>query len=170
MLQRIPSFTAPNIELEPLEPAAPLAQREVVGERLAGVQQVGEAVDHRHRAVPREVEDVLVREDARHDPVHVARQHARRVGDRLAAVQLDVVAAQEQRAPAQLVHPDLERHAGARGRLLEDHRQRLAGEGRGVRVRRRLDRGRLLEQQLDLVARPVLEREEVFLGHGVVAA
>ena len=52
---------------------------------LARVQEVGEAVDDRHGRVLRQLLDLGVREGANHDPVDVAREHARRVGDRLAA-------------------------------------------------------------------------------------
>jgi hypothetical protein len=57
-------------------------------------------------------------------------QHAGGVLNRLAATQLDVVPVQEERVSAQFVDADLEGHAGAGGRLREDHRPRLAGEDR----------------------------------------
>ena len=91
-----------------------LADGEQVGEHLAGVQQIGEAVDHGHVGVLRQLLDVLVREGADHDAVDVAREHARRVGDRLAAAELDVARREKQRVAAELVGADLERDARAR--------------------------------------------------------
>ena len=92
------------------------------------MQQIGEAIDHRHVGVLRELLDVLVRERADHDAVHVARQHARRVGNRLAAAELDVARREEERVSAELKRADLERHARARARLHEDHGERFSGE------------------------------------------
>src|SRR3972149_419707 len=74
-------------------------------------------------------------------PARPPRRPPRGVGDRLAAVELDVVSPEEERAAAQLEHAHLERHACARGGLLEDHRERLAGERGCVAVGGRLDRG-----------------------------
>ena len=73
--------------------------REQVGEQLAGMQQVGQAVDDRHGGEPRQLLDVGLREGADHDAVDVARQHARRVADRLAAAELDVAGGEEERLP-----------------------------------------------------------------------
>ena len=67
--------------------------------------------------------------------VDIARQHARGVGDGLAAAELRAVALQHDRIAAELAHADLEGDAGAGRRLLEDHRQRLAGERLAVAVR-----------------------------------
>ncbi len=76
-------------------------------------------------------------EDADHDRVDVARQHARGVGDRLAAAELHLGAGQHDRLAAEFAHRDVERNARARRGPVEDHRQRLAGE----RPRRRTCRG-----------------------------
>src|SRR6266850_755485 len=95
-----------------------------VGQDLAGVVLVGEPVDHRHARVPREaLEDVLL-EGADHDYVAHARYDLRGVLHRLAAPELRIARAEEDRGAAELVHPGLERKARARRLLLEDHRQR----------------------------------------------
>ena len=78
------------------------------------MQQIGESVDDRDVGVLRQLLDVLVGEGADHDAVHVARQHARRVGDRLAAAELDVARREEERVPAELKGADLERDPRAR--------------------------------------------------------
>jgi len=145
----------------------PRAQRfphgEQVGEHLAGMRQIGEAVDHRDGGVPRQLRHLPVVEGADHDPVHVARQHPRRVGDRLPPPDLDVAGGEEQRLPAQLVRAHLERHPGPRARLREDHRQGLAGERR-VPVAAGLHPAGEVEQPQDLVPGEVGDGEEVALG------
>ena len=75
-----------------------------------------------------ELLDVVLVEGADHDPVDVAREHGRGVLQRLAAAELQVAGGEVERVPAELRHPDLERDAGARRGLLEDHRERAAGE------------------------------------------
>jgi hypothetical protein len=105
-----------------------LPHGEEVGQHLAGVRQVGEPVDDGDVGVGGQQLHVGVREGADHDAVHVAREHARGVGDGLAAPQLHVARGEEVRGAAQLRGPHLEGHAGARGRLHEQHGQRLAGQ------------------------------------------
>ena len=81
------------------EPKAGEADRvtdgEQVGERLAGMVVVGEGVHHRHGRRFGELLDVAVRERADDDRVAVRRQRARRVGDRLAAAELELVGAED---------------------------------------------------------------------------
>ena len=105
-----------------------------VGHHLARVRALGQPVDHRHRGVVGELDHVVVVERADHDGVDIARQHARGVGDGLAAAELHLLAGQHDRFAAELAHGDIERHARARRRLVEDHRERLAGERLGRRA------------------------------------
>ena len=77
-------------EVKSAQLALLLDQREEVGERLAWMEEVCEAVDNRHSAVFGQIDDVLVVERAGHDGVEVAAEHAGRVGDRLAATELHV--------------------------------------------------------------------------------
>src|SRR4029077_17122366 len=65
---------------------------------------------------------------ADHDRVDIARQHARGVGHGLAAPELTVGGVEKDRVAAEMAHRHLEGYAGPRRRLLEDHRQGLAGE------------------------------------------
>ena len=58
--------------------------------------------------------NVLVREGANHDAVDVAREHARGVGDGLAAPELHLLAGQHDRMAAELLHGDVEGDARAR--------------------------------------------------------
>ena len=76
----------------PFPPAEALPDGEQVGQHLAGMQQVGEAVDDRDRGVAGQLLDVRVVEGADHDAVEVAREHPRGVPDRLAPAELDVAA------------------------------------------------------------------------------
>ena len=108
--------------------AAMLLEGHHVGHHLAGMRAPRQAVDHRHGGVLAPAPSALVIERADHDGVDVARQHARGVGDGLAAAELHLLAGQHDRLAAELAHADVERHARARRRLVEDHRQRLAGE------------------------------------------
>ena len=99
-----------------------------VGHHLARMRTPGQAVDHRDSGVARQLGERLGVERADHDGVDVTRQHARGVGQRLAAAELHFLGRQQNGVAAELAHGDLERDAGARRRPLEDHRQGLAGE------------------------------------------
>jgi hypothetical protein len=107
-----------------LDRAAMLDEGEDVGEDLAGVVFVGQAVDHRHPRVAGEALDDLLLEGADHDDVAHARDHLRRVLHRLAAPELRVARIEVDRRTAELVHAGLEGQARARAGLLEDHHQR----------------------------------------------
>ena len=97
-----------------------LAQGEQVGERLAGMVQLGEHVDDGDLAVLGELGERGIGPGAHADRAHVPREHERGVAQRLAARELQLVRAQHQSVPAELVDSDLERDARARGGLGED--------------------------------------------------
>jgi len=82
---------------------------------------------HRRRSGPALGE--LVAEGAHHDRVAVAAEDPRRVAERLAAADLGPLRRQVDRVAAELEHADLERDAGARRRLLEDHAERAPASG-----------------------------------------
>ena len=144
-----------------------LAHREVVRQRLARVEEIRQAVDDGDRRVTGELEDRVVRERAGHDAVHVAREDAGRVRDRLAAPELDVARRQELCGPPELRHARLERDAGPRGRLLEDHREDLPGERRPELRRARFHPGGEGEEGRDVGGGQVVDRDEVLLEHGL---
>ncbi len=106
-----------------------------VGDDLAGMREVGEAVDDRDGGVFRHFLDLGMIVGADHDRVDHAAEHARGVGDCLAAAELGGAGVEDQRRAAKLADRHVERHAGARRVLLEDHRQRATGQRR-VLVRR----------------------------------
>ena len=153
-----------------LEFAEVLQGGEVVGHGLTWVRQISQAVDNRDRGVFGQIGDGFVRESARHDAVDVAREDFGGVGDRLATAELDVARGEKQGVAAELEHADLERHARARRRLLENHRQRLALQRVAKFLRILLDLPRQLEDPLDFGGREVVNFDEVLMFHLMIVA
>jgi len=143
--------------------AEPLADRQCVGERLARVGRVGEAVDDRDRGVCRELVDVLLGERPDHEPVEVAREDGRRVADRLAAAELKLAGGQVDADAAELGDADLERDAGARRGFGEDEPERPAQQQVLVLspLVRRLQVVREVERRSQLLGAPVRDPREV---------
>ena len=152
--------------MRPDERPEPFAQGEEVGQGLTGMEQVGETVDHRLASELREIENVLMGEDAGHDAVGERGKHTRGVGHRLAHAQLDLVVVQDHGEAAELEHADLEGHPGAGGGLLEDHGERLAEERLFEEAGVRLHLFREGEDLVDVFPRVVFEGDEVFRFHG----
>ena len=152
-------------DLAAADRTALLLERHQVGQHLAGMRLLGEAVDDRNRRVRRHFPHVVLAEDSNDDRVDIARQHARGVGDGLAAPELHLGPGQHDRFAAELAHPDVERDAGAGRRPVEDHRQRLAGERTPGALRaldpRRLHRRRGIEDAAKLAARKLEQIEEM---------
>jgi hypothetical protein len=142
-----------------------LAHRHVVGHALAGVEVIGQPVDHRNRRVGRQIENILVGKGAGHDEVDEARQHVGGVGDRLPAAELDVAARQEEGVSTELGHADLEAHPGAGRRLLEDHAEALALERLGEPLGLGLHLIRQREDLVRLRTAQVMNRNQVAFGH-----
>ena len=88
--------------------AALLDAGEHVGQDLARVVFVGEAVDHRHPRVRGEALDDRLLEGTDHHDVDHSRDHARDVLDRLPARELRVAAIEVDRDAAQLIHARFE--------------------------------------------------------------
>ncbi len=149
-----------------IPPAKVLPHREQIGEHLAGVQQIRQPVDHRHRGVTSELDDLVVRKGADHDPIHVARQHAGGIRDRLTTPELNVARREKERVPAELPRADLERHARPGGGFHEDHPQRLTRERLPVVPPAPHAVGEI-EQVIELVAGEVRDGEEVAKRHCV---
>jgi len=166
-------FPVPHVgQLQLLERAAfVLEDREEVPDDLAWMFLVVEAVDHRDGCTPSQFLDVLSLERAVHDAIHIAAQDLRGVGDRLAAANLQVVRAEEERMAAELRHPDLERDPRPSRGLLENHREALPAQ-RFVRLpglRAILDARRELEEA-DQVVLDIEDRDEIALrAHGPAA-
>jgi hypothetical protein len=124
---------------------------------------VAQAVDDRHAAPRRQFGQMAVVEYARHDAVHHTRQHAGDVADRLALTETDLALAEHDRAPAEVLHADIEADARAQRRLLEDHRQNFALQDRLVAACEifLLQAQRVIEQRAQLVGGPVFKLDEV---------
>jgi hypothetical protein len=108
--------------------AAMLLESHHVGHDLAGMRDIGQAVDDGHRRVLGQLADLTDVVGAQHDRVDVARQHAGGVLGRLAAAHLHVLRGQHDGVAAHLADPDLEGDAGAGRGLLEDQRDGPAVE------------------------------------------
>src|SRR5690606_779888 len=104
----------------------------------------------------------FVGEGADHDDLHVPRQDASGVADRLAPPQLNIAAREEEGMPTELQRSDLEGDAGASRALREDHRQGLALQ-RGLAVSTCLHARRNVEDRFELVAAEVGNGQEIAL-------
>jgi hypothetical protein len=143
------------------EVAEALADREQVGEDLAGVELVGERVDHRHGGACGHLLDARLVARAPDDGIDVAGQHAGGVGDGLAAAELARLRVDDHRGAAELGDAHLERDAGAGAGLVEQHRHRLRARQGPLPVRIGLQRDRQL-QHLGLLGRAeVIVAQEV---------
>src|SRR3990172_8667581 len=154
-------------EPKALELPPALQDRQEVGDELARVLAVIEAVDHGDAGPLREFDHVLMPEGAEHDAVHIPGEDARGVRDGLAAAQLRVLGVEVHGVPAELGHADLEGDARPRRGLLKDHPQRPAAQGlvRLPRLQAALHRQGELEEP-DEVLLDVEHGDEVALRHG----
>ena len=162
-----------------------LAQGHRVGERLAGVPSRALEVDDGLLAVLREVVDDAVlpgrrpvaaaRKAPDAERIGVAAEHAGGIDDVLDGVAVHDGAGlglqrpaslprlEHHRVPAVEEHGGLEAGAGAEARVHEDHRQHLLLEP--PRHLAALDPGGQPQQALHLLGAPVLQGQEVALGH-----
>src|SRR6185436_9099509 len=135
-----------------------------VGQNLAGMILVGQAVDHRHARMCGKTLDDFLLESADHHHVAHARNDLGCIFHRFPAAELGIAGAEEDRRPAQLVHAGLERQPGTGALLLEYHHQR-AVEHRMVGLvglELLLDPARAPEQVLEFVPAEVLELQKMF--------
>ncbi|MNW03384.1 hypothetical protein D3C71_1993110 [compost metagenome] len=84
-----------------------------IRQHLARMREIAQSIDDRNRSVARQILDLVMAEGADHDAVEVPRHNLCRIGNRLAAPQLNIVPAEEQGVSAQLVHANLEGYPGA---------------------------------------------------------
>ena len=117
---------ADEAELLVFQCAAALPNGHQVGQHLAGVAEVSEAVDDGDGGVLGQGLHLVLTEGTDHDAVAVAAEHPGGVLDGLAAADLALLSRQEQGVAAQLEHTRLKGHPGAGGVLLKNHSQGLA--------------------------------------------
>ena len=142
--------------------ADPLPDRQRVGMCLTGVLFVGECVDDRNRRRVRPLVELRLEERADRDRIEVAREHARRIGERLAAGQLQLVRQQRHGRAAELGDRDGERDAGSGRRLLEEKAERPPGQARLVWIELQL--GREVEDGFGLGRDEVGDTQDVSSG------
>ena len=92
-------------DAQALERSVGLSQREQVGERLARVMVLGQHVDHRHRAVLRQLLEQLIGPRPHADRGDMTREHDRGVAHRLAAGELELIGAEHHRLSARIADP-----------------------------------------------------------------
>ena len=114
-------------EREPGQPARALAHGLQVGEQLAGVEVVGEGVDHGDGADRGHPLDPLVGAGAPDDGGDLPVEHAGGVLDRLAPPELRPGGVDDQRVAAEVGDADRERDPGPGAGLVEERRPRPAG-------------------------------------------
>ena len=135
---------------------------ENIGQDLAGVLIVRERVDRRNAGMAGEVVDVLLGKGADDRAMDHAAEDTGGVLDRLAAAELDVAGIEEKRPAAKFMDADLEADAGAGGRLGEDQRPCLAGEGFGSEAAVRLEGRRGVQHVLHVRRGHALQTQKMF--------
>jgi hypothetical protein len=135
-----------------------------VGQRLAGMLEVGERVDDRHARVGGHLGDGVVRVGAQHDHIHPALHVARHVGDGFALAQRRVGLIDEDGVAAHGVDAGLEAEARAQAGLLEHQHHLLGVEGMAVLARIALDVVAQLENGAHLGAGQIGDGAHVLAG------
>ena len=144
--------------LAALQLAEMFAQRLRVPQRLAGVVEVAQGVDNRHRRPLGQPLDGGLLEDAGDDAVHPAVEVARDILQRLPDADRPV---DEERVAAQLLDRQLERQPGAQRGFFKQQGDGLAIERVGVIARRLLDLGGEIEQVKQLIVGKIEIAEQV---------
>ena len=122
-----------------------------VGHRLAGMVEIAQAVDDRHRGILSQFFDVLVFEDTRHYHIHIAREHTRYIRNRFTFAQTDFCGGEIKRIAAQMAHHHIKRNARTQARFLEDHRHSFAFADRLIAT------GKMFSFQFDSQVEHILE-------------
>ena len=110
-------------DLDTLQAPFSFLNGQQVGQGLAGMIQIGEAVDDRNAGLPCPLLGDGVIEGPQDDGIQVARQHMRRIRHCFPAGQLNVAHRQHHGLAAELIHSGLERDTGPGRRLLEQQAQ-----------------------------------------------
>ncbi|MNF67865.1 hypothetical protein D3C84_496930 [compost metagenome] len=139
-----------------------------VGQQLAGMEIVGQAVDHRHPRMCGEFGERAVGEGADHHRIEHARHDDGAIADRLATAELGIARRQEDGLAAELDHAGLEGETGTGGSLLEDHPQHTAFQGlvTHASVAQILQLGASTDQAVQLLGSTVHQGEKMPSAHG----
>jgi hypothetical protein len=148
-------------DADALEAAEPLPDGQEVGQRLAGMVVVGEGVDDRLVRERGHLVEQRLRKRAHDDRARVPGEDAGGVGDRLAAAELELVGPKPQRQRPEVLARRRERDACPRGRLLEEHRDRVAVERGLPAVRGGLHLGGEVEEHVELACIEVGDAKQV---------
>src|SRR5690606_27370946 len=149
--------------------AAPLPHGEQVGQQLAGVEPVGEGVDHRDGGGGGHLGEPVVAEGTHDDRLDVPGQHRGGVGQRLAAAEVGHLRVDDDRMPTELGDRDVEGDPGAQRRLVEQDRHRTGSGQRAVRERVALHRlGEVQHPRLFVRAQVVVAQQ--MTGHAGTSA
>ena len=148
-------------EMNFLEIAEMFLQGEEVGERLAGMFELAEGVDHRNVGVGGHLFDDRMAEGAQHDEVDPAFEVVGDVVERLAGIEAAGRLVDEEGAAAQAVHAGFEGEAGAQRGLLEEHDHLLAGEHAAEVRGALLQHGGEAEEREDFGGGEVVDGDEI---------
>ena len=99
-----------------------------IGQRLAGMMHVREAVNNRYGSMLCQIHNILMRERAGHDAFQVSGKRLGHVRRRFAYAEIDLVGAEINTVPAQLKNSHLEGNARAVRRFLEYQPDRLSAQ------------------------------------------
>src|SRR5581483_7019689 len=151
--------------LEALQVPFGLPDGEIVGHGLAGMAVVCEPIDHRNAGELRHLLDDFVGKRANHDALHHALEILGHVVNRFALAKINFRWRKINRKASQLLNADVERHARAQRRLLENHRQGFAFKRLTVGGWMSFDLPCEDQQVLDFGRREVFDREKIFPVH-----
>ena len=146
--------------------ATVFANREQVGEQLAGVEVVAERVDDGHRGAERHFFEPGLAVGAPDDRGDLAFEHAGSVGGGFLAAELAVRGADDERAASEVGDADGEGYPGAGGGLVENDRDGLRTSERAHRESISLQLQSQIEN-LGLFGRGDIVIAQEMAGHGV---
>ncbi len=144
-----------------LQIAEPLQQGEVVGQRLAGMFQIAERVDHRNAGVLGHSFDCAVRVGAQHDGIDPAFHVVRDVAQLFARVETAGSLVHEKGVAAHAGHSRFKGEPGAQRLLFEKHHHLLAGQRRPEIRGTRLQQSCEMENGLNLDRAEIANRNQV---------
>ena len=152
-------------DLQALHSAELFLECEIVSERLAGMEFIGERVDHGDVDAGRHFFQNTLFVNAGDDALHPTLEVAGHVGDGFALAQPRLGVIEENDVTTHALDADLKRDARAQGGLLKDESNVLAAQHGGEARRARLDVRGALQQLARVRRRPFGAGEEV-LGDG----